>query len=93
MNNSDLSERLVADHGLSRADARKFVDALFAAIGDAAAKGEEISINSFGKFKVKATAAREGRNPATGEPMKIKASRKLSFTVAKAVKDKLNNYR
>lgn len=90
MNNSDLAERLSTEHGLSKADARKVVDTVFAAIGDAAAKGEEVALNGFGKFRVKASLAREGRNPATGEPMKIKASKKLRFTLAKAVKDKLN---
>ena len=62
----------------------------FAAIGDAAAKGDEVSIPGFGKFKVKHSPAREGRNPSTGAAMKIAASRKLGFTVAKAIKDKLN---
>ena len=90
MNNSELAEKLAADHGVTKADARKYVDAVFVAIGDAAAKGEEIALNGFGKFKVKATPAREGRNPQTGEAMKIKASKKLAFTPAKAVKDKLN---
>ena len=90
MNNSELAEALTAAHELTKADARKLVDAVFGAIADAAAKGEEISLNGFGKFKVKDSPEREGRNPATGEAMSIKASRKLSFTPAKAVKDKLN---
>ncbi|MBJ7441235.1 MAG: HU family DNA-binding protein [Sphingopyxis sp.] len=90
MNNSELAEALTADHGLTKADARKLVDALFGAIADAAAKGDEISLNGFGKFKVKDTAAREGRNPATGETIAIKASKKLTFAPAKAIKDRLN---
>ena len=56
----------------------------------AAAKGEEVSLAGFGKFKVKDSPAREGRNPATGEAMQIAASRKLTFAPAKAVKDALN---
>ncbi|MEE4451702.1 HU family DNA-binding protein [Novosphingobium resinovorum] len=90
MNNNDLAEAIAEGAGVTKTDARKIVDAVFAAIGDAAAKGEEISLNGFGKFKVKDTPEREGRNPATGEAMTIKASRKLAFTPAKAVKDKLN---
>ncbi|AJA07184.1 MULTISPECIES: HU family DNA-binding protein [Sphingomonadales] len=90
MNNSDLADKLAADSGLSKVDARKTVDAVFAAIAQAAAGGEEISLNGFGKFKVKETAAREGRNPATGETIQIAASKKLTFAPAKAVKDKLN---
>lgn len=90
MNNADLAEKLAADNGMTKADARKVVDGVFAAIADAASKGDEVSLNGFGKFKVKDVPAREGRNPATGEAMKIAASRKLSFAAAKAVKDKLN---
>lgn len=90
MNNSKLAEALSADHGMTKADARKLVDALFGVIADAAAKGDEISLNGFGKFKVKDVAAREGRNPATGETISIKASKKLTFTPAKAIKDRLN---
>lgn len=90
MNNSELTERLSATFGLAKVDARKYVDAVFAAITDAAAKGEEISLSGFGKFQVKSTAAREGRNPRTGKPMQIAAAKKLSFSAAKAVKDKLN---
>jgi len=90
MNNSDLADKIAADHGTSKADARKVVDAVFAAIADAAAKGQEVSLNGFGKFKVKDSPAREGRNPATGATIKIAASKKLTFSAAKAVKDKLN---
>lgn len=90
MNNTDLAEQLAAAHGLTKTDARKLVDAVFAGIGEAAAKGEEISLPGFGKFKVKENPEREGRNPATGEAMTIKASRKLGFSAAKALKDKLN---
>ena len=90
MNNADLAEKIAADHGVNKADARKLVDGVFAAIADGAAAGEEIAINGFGKFKVKSTPEREGRNPGTGATITIKASRKLGFTPAKAVKDKLN---
>ncbi len=90
MNNADLADVLAETLGTTKADARKAVDAVFAAITDAAAKGEEVSLNGFGKFKVKATPAREGRNPATGATIKIAASKKLTFGPAKAVKDRLN---
>lgn len=90
MNNTAIADHLAETHGLSKADARKFVDAVFTAVIDAAANGNEISISGFGKFKVKDSPAREGRNPATGEAMQIAASKKLGFSAAKAVKDKLN---
>jgi DNA-binding protein HU-beta len=90
MNNADLADKVAADHNITKADARKIVDGAFAAIVEAAAAGEEISLNGFGKFKVKDSPAREGRNPATGAAMQIAASKKLTFSPAKAVKDKLN---
>lgn len=90
MNNSDLAEKIASSNGLTKADAKKVVDGVFAAIADAAASGEEVSLNGFGKFKVKDTPAREGRNPSTGATIQIAASKKLSFAPAKAVKDKLN---
>ena len=90
MNNADLAEKIADAHGLSKADARKVVDTVFAAIADAAAANDEVSLAGFGKFKVKESAAREGRNPATGETIAIAASKKLGFSPAKAVKDRLN---
>jgi DNA-binding protein HU-beta len=90
MNNSDLADIIATDQGLSKVDARKLIDGVFSAIADAAAKGEEISVGAFGKFKVKESAAREGRNPSTGETIKIAASKKLGFAPAKAIKDRLN---
>lgn len=90
MNNNELADHVASEGGLSKADARKLVDGVFAAIADAAGKGEEVSLNGFGKFKVKDMPAREGRNPATGATIAIAASRKLTFAAAKAVKDKLN---
>lgn len=90
MNNADLVEKIAAANDLSKADAKKLVDGILGAIADAAAAGDEISLNGFGKFKVKATPAREGRNPATGATIQIAASKKLGFTAAKALKDKIN---
>jgi DNA-binding protein HU-beta len=90
MNNSDLADSLASAHGLTKADARKLVDGVFAAIAGAAANGEEIALNGFGKFKVKASPEREGRNPSTGATIQIAAAKKLTFIPGKAVKDKLN---
>ena len=90
MNQAELSDRVATSLGLSKAEGKKAVDAVIAAIADAAANGDEVSISGFGKFKVSTSAAREGRNPATGEPMQIAAKKKLGFSAAKAVKDRLN---
>jgi DNA-binding protein HU-beta len=73
-----------------KAQAKIIVDNVFKAIADAAVSGAETSLPGFGKFKVKDSPAREGRNPSTGATIAIAASRKLTFTPAKAIKDVLN---
>ena len=90
MNNSDLADTIASEHGLTKADARKVVDSVLNSIATAASQGDEVSLSGFGKFKVKDSPAREGRNPATGAVMQIAASKKLTFSPAKAIKDKLN---
>ncbi len=87
---SELVDQIAETTDASKTDTRKVLDALVEAMTAAAQKGEEISLPDFGKFKVKAVPAREGRNPATGDKIKIAASRKLAFTPAKALKDALN---
>ncbi|BBD00888.1 MULTISPECIES: HU family DNA-binding protein [Sphingobium] len=90
MNNNDLADAIAASNDLSKAEARKLVDAVIGAIADAAAKGDEVSLSGFGKFKVKDSPARQGRNPSTGATIEIAASRKLTFAPAKGIKDRLN---
>src|SRR3546814_17459924 len=67
MNTQDLAEKIAEAQDISKADARKLVDSVIAAIGDAAAAGEEVPTNGFGKFAVKAKPERTGRNPPTGQ--------------------------
>ena len=86
---SELAKGLAPSTGSSEAEAKKEITAVFDQIADAAAKGDEISIPGFGKFAVKDRPERQGRNPATGEAMTIAASKKVSFTAAKSLKDKL----
>ena len=90
MNTADLADSIAASASLTKADAKKIVDAVFAAIADAAAKGDDVTVPGFGKFAVKSSPERQGRNPATGAAMTIKASKKVGFSAAKALKDKLN---
>lgn len=90
MNNAELAQTLVTNHAMTRIEARKAVDSLLAAIVSAARNGDEVSLSGFGKFKLKETPARDGRNPANGQAIKISASKKLTFVSAKAVKDLLN---
>ena len=90
MNTADLAEKLATEHDLSKSTTKQLIEAAFAAVGDAIARGEEVSIQGFGKFKVSDRPAREGRNPTTGETIQIAASRKAAFAPAKPLKDKLN---
>jgi DNA-binding protein HU-beta len=86
----EIADKLAAEHNLTRAQGKALVDGVFTAIAEAAIKREEISLPGFGKFKVKTSLAREGRNPSTGATIKIAAAKKLAFTAAKALKDGLN---
>ena len=63
MKTSELIDHVATAAGVNTGTAKKAVEAVFAGIAEAAKKGEEVSLASFGKFKVKDTAARQGRNP------------------------------
>jgi DNA-binding protein HU-beta len=90
MNTSELIEKVAAEAGLEKVQARKAIDALISAVTAAAKGGDSVAVSGFGQFKVKDSPARQGRNPATGETIEIAAARKLTFSPAKAVKDLLN---
>ena len=90
MNTNELIAQIAEAHGVSKAQAKSIVEDILKNIVDAAASGAEVSLPGFGKFKVKATPERKGRNPASGEKIKIAASKKLTFSSAKSVKDLLN---
>ena len=90
MNVAQLVDQVAAAAGLEKTQARKAIDATFAAITKAASDGDGVALAGFGQFKVKDSPARQGRNPATGQTIEIAASRKLAFTPAKTVKDALN---
>lgn len=88
---NEIAAKIVEDHGVTRAQAKAIVEAVFAAITAAAVSDDETSIPCFGKFKVKHTPEREARNPGTGATIKVAAAKKLAFTPAKALKDALNS--
>ena len=90
MNTSELAAKVAEANNVSKNHAKTLIDAFFKELVTEASEGAEIALPGFGKFKVKATPEREGRNPANGEKIKIAASKKLTFTPAKAVKDSLN---
>ena len=89
MNIGELAKGVAGTTGTSEAQAKAAIAAVFEQIAGAAAKGEEVSIAGFGKFVVKDRPERQGRNPSTGEAMTIAASKKVSFTPAKGLKDRL----
>ncbi len=87
---NEIADKIASEHGLTKTQGKAVVEAVIAAITEAALAGNETSLPGFGKFKIKDTPEREGRNPSTGATIKIAASKKLAFTPAKPLKDALN---
>ncbi len=87
MNKAELIEAVAASADLSKVAAAKAVDGMMAAITKSLKKGDNVSLVGFGAFSVRKRAARKGRNPQTGEEIKIKASKIPVFKAGKALKD------
>jgi DNA-binding protein HU-beta len=90
MNKAELIEAMADAADISKAAAGRALDGMVEAITDAMKKGDSLSLVGFGTFSVKERAAREGRNPQTGETIHIKASKIPSFKAGKALKDAVN---
>lgn len=90
MNKGELVDAVASAAGLSRAEATKAVDGVLDAIQGTLANGGSVSLVGFGTFSVKARAARTGRNPRTGEAIRIKASKVPGFKAGKGLKDAVN---
>ena len=90
MNKGELIDAVAGSAGLSRADATKAVDAVLDSVTGALQSGGSVSLVGFGTFSVKSRAARTGRNPRTGEPIQIAASKVPGFKAGKALKDAVN---
>ncbi|MDE0172047.1 MAG: HU family DNA-binding protein [Rhodospirillaceae bacterium] len=90
MNRKDIAARVADEAGIGKATAEAAVAAVFAAMTEALARGEDVSVAGFGRLSRKDRPARQGRNPATGEAMTIGPSSGASFKAAKALKDALN---
>ena len=86
MTKSDFVEKVASTSGLSKKDAGTAVDAVINELENALKSGEEVTFTGFGKFHVAERGAREGRNPRTGEPMEIAASRVPRFTAGSGLK-------
>lgn len=90
MNKTDLVAKVAELAKLSKVDADKAVDAMFVAITSALKNGTDVRLTGFGSFSVTSRAAREGRNPLTGQTIAIPAGKAPKFTVGKALKDAVN---
>ena len=90
MNKNDLVATVASSTGLSKSDAAKAVEGVFDAITSALQKGEEVRLVGFGTFSVAKRAASTGRNPRTGETIKIPASKQPKFKAGKGLKDAVN---
>ena len=90
MNKTDLVNVVAAEANLSKKAAEAAVNATLAAIANALKEGDKVQLIGFGTFEVKDVAAREGRNPKTGEVIKIDACKKPSFSASKSLKDLVN---
>lgn len=87
MNRNELEAAIAEKTGLSRADVTKVLSITFESIAEALSRGDGVRLTGFGTFSVKETAAKEGRNPRTGEKMMIAASRRPSFKAGKTLVD------
>lgn len=87
MNKNELVDAVAETASLKKAEAVKAVDAVFELITGALKNGEEVRLVGFGTFSVSQRAASEGRNPRTGEPIQIAASKLPKFRAGKQLKD------
>ena len=85
MNTTELVDAIAEANDLSKAKAKEVINSIFSKIVEAAKRGDDVVINGFGRFAVKERSAREGRNPATGAPLKIPASKSLAFKMSKPI--------
>ena len=90
MKKVELVEAVAEQTGLTKADATRAIDATFASITEALAKGDKVPLVGFGTFAVSKREAREGRNPRTGETVQIAARNAVSFNAGSALKDAVN---
>ena len=90
MNKAELVAAIAEKTELSKKDSEKALKAFIDVVTEELKKGEKVQLVGFGTFEVSERAAREGRNPQTGETMKIEASKAPKFKAGKALKDMVN---
>jgi len=89
MTKKELAAAMAAQAEVSKAAAEKALAGALEAIGQALKKGEKVSLTGFGTFSTVQRKAREGRNPQTGKPVKIKARKAVKFKAGKRLADKV----
>lgn len=87
MNKSELIDAIAAKANLSKKDAKAALEATLEAVSESLKSGDAVQLIGFGTFKVNERAARTGRNPRTGEEIKIAAAKIPAFVAGKALKD------
>lgn len=90
MNKNDLIGAVAESSGLTKSQAASAVESVFDSISGALKGGDEVRLVGFGTFSVAKRKASTGRNPRTGEPMAIKASKQPKFKAGKGLKDSVN---
>ncbi len=90
MNKSELVDSMAAGANISKADAKRALEAFVDSVTGALTNGDSVQLTGFGSFIVRERAAREGRNPATGATIQISAAKIPAFKAGKALKDAVN---
>ena len=90
MTKNELAEQVAKRNGLSASQARQVLETTIETVSDELAAGGEVALAGFGKFSVSQRAARQGRNPSTGQPISIAASKAPKFSPASALKKRVN---
>jgi DNA-binding protein HU-beta len=90
MNKTELIDAVAKDSGLTRADSARAIDSLVGTIQKSLKRGDDVALTGFGKFSVVKRSARTGRNPQTGQPVKIKASKAPKFTAGATFKSAIS---
>ncbi len=90
MNKSELIDNIAEKSGLNKTQAGDALNAVMESVGEALENNDSVSLVGFGTFSVKDRKARTGRNPKTGEELKIPASKVPHFKAGKSLKDRLN---
>jgi len=89
MTKAELIAAIAKEAGIVKSKAEKVLEGFFSAVSGALATGDKITLVGFGTFSVGERAAREGRNPRTGEKIKIPASKTVRFKAGKALSEKV----